>query len=49
MNDKTMELSAIDDQELMDVVGGGCRPCHPCRSSCGPELAVVVAVGIFVI
>ena len=44
----TLEL---DDQELMDVVGG-CHPssCSPCRRSCGPVLAVdvVVAVGIVI-
>jgi natural product precursor len=44
MNDqKTMELSAIDDRELLDVVGGGC---HPCRCECGPEIAVAVAVAV---
>ena len=39
----TLEL---DDQELMDVVGGCC---HPCRAKCGPEIAVAIAVAVAVV
>jgi hypothetical protein len=45
---KTLELSALDDQDLVGVVGvvgGGC-----CRRECGcgPEFGVAVAVAVAV-
>lgn len=42
---KTLELSALDDQDLVSVVGGGC-----CRRECGcgPEFGVAVAVAVAV-
>jgi len=33
---KTLELSVLDDEELMDVVGGCYSPCEPRHNPCEP-------------
>ena len=55
-NAKTVELRTLEDEELLDVVGGCCRPCEPrhCYSPCGDDrcgfgigIDVNVFVGVF--
>jgi len=50
-NTKTLELRTLDDEDLMDVVGGGCHP--SCQRSCNPEPCgfpeIVVAIGVLVV
>ena len=51
-NTNILELRTLDDEDLMDIVGGCCPPCQPkcpppppCRCGpphCGPVLTVTV-------
>jgi hypothetical protein len=51
-NTKTLELKTLDDEDLMDVVGGGCgrpqrceaQPCHQFQPCGGLEIVVVAIV-----
>jgi hypothetical protein len=51
--EKTLELISLDDDELLDVVGGckqHCNPCEekPCSSPCGGGFGLVVFAGFAV-
>jgi len=51
-NTKTLELRTLDDEDLMDVVGGGCEPqrhcgpppCHQFQPCGGIEIVVLAVV-----
>lgn len=44
MNDQT--LRSLDDQALMDVVGGGCGDYNRCDNQCEPRCEVELCVSI---
>jgi hypothetical protein len=51
---KTLKLPTLDDEELLDVVGGcgnhcyhpcrPCEPCEPCRPCGGFECEIILCV-----
>jgi hypothetical protein len=49
-NAKTLELRTLEDDELLDVVGGCETTCHPerCYSPCGGGLDVDIDINVFV-
>jgi hypothetical protein len=36
-NTKLLELRTLDDEDLMDVVGGGCQGQSQCQPQCQPQ------------
>ena len=45
-NTKTLELRTLDDEELLDVVGGGQSQCQPSCSPCDDHLNVDIDINI---
>jgi hypothetical protein len=53
-NAKTLELRTLEDEDLLDVVGGcsnhccrpckPCEPCEPCKPCCGFECEIILCV-----
>jgi len=45
-NTKTLELRTLDDEELLDVVGGCQSQCQPKCSPCDDDLNVDIDINI---